>query len=189
MSRRPLLALAAAGALAVAGCGGRSGSGSATVTRTQTVETTTRVEVVKQAGAKQGGFDPAGIYERESPGVVTVISAGLQGDTGPGGPAQSGLGSGFVISGDGEVATNAHVVTSGEGAAIRKAREVFVRFQDANQVPAKVLGFDPFSDVALLKVDPRGLTLRPLPLGSAKDLVVGSPVAAIGSPFGEEQSL
>jgi S1-C subfamily serine protease len=187
MSGRPLVAVAAAGALAVAGCGGRSGSLSAT--RTQTIETTTRVEVVKQAGAKQGGFDPAGIYERESPGVVTVISAGLQGARDSAGPGQSGLGSGFVISGDGEVATNAHVVTSGEGAAIRKAREVFVRFQDGNQVPAKVLGFDPFSDVALLKVDPRGLTLRPLPLGSAKDLVVGSPVAAIGSPFGEEQSL
>jgi 2-alkenal reductase len=187
MSRRPVLALAAAGALAVAGCGGRAGS--ATATRTQTVETTTRVEVVKQAGAKQGGFDPAGIYERESPGVVTVISGGLQDAAGSGAPGQSGLGSGFVISGDGEVATNAHVVTSGEGAAIREAREVFVRFQDGNQVPARVLGFDPFADVALLKVDPQGLTLRPLPLGSAKDLVVGSPVAAIGSPFGEEQSL
>src|ERR1700732_114527 len=113
MSRRPVLALAAAGALAVPGCGGRAGS--ATATRTQTVETTTRVEVVKQAGAKQGGFDPAGIYERESPGVVTVISDGLQDAPGSGAPGQSGLGSGFVISGDGEVATNAHVVTSGEG--------------------------------------------------------------------------
>ncbi len=80
-------------------------------------------------------------------------------------------------------------MTSGEGAAIRKAEQVYVRFQDGNQVSADVVGFDPFTDVALLKISPRGLTLRPLPLGSAGDLEVGSPVAAIGSPFGEEQSL
>ena len=94
-----------------------------------------------------------------------------------------------MISGKGEIATNAHVVTSGEGADIRKASNVFVRFADGNQVAAEVKGFDPFADVALLKIDPAGLTLRPLPLGSTKDLHVGAPVAAIGSPFGEEQSL
>ena len=64
-----------------------------------------------------------------------------------------------------------------------------MRFADGNQVPAQIVGFDPFADVALLKVDPAGLTLRPLPLGSTHGLLVGSPVAAIGSPFGEEQSL
>ena len=64
-----------------------------------------------------------------------------------------------------------------------------MRFADGNQVAAEVKGFDPFADVALLKIDPSGLTLRPLPLGSTKDLHVGAPVAAIGSPFGEEQSL
>jgi S1-C subfamily serine protease len=135
----------------------------------------------------RGSFDPAAIYRRESPGVVTVISRGLGADQGQGG--DGGLGSGFVISGNGEVATNAHVVTSGEGASIRKAEQVYVRFQDDNQVAARIIGFDPFSDVALLKIDPSGLTLRPLPLGETDDLVVGSPVAAIGSPFGEEQSL
>ena len=61
-------------------------------------------------------------------------------------------------------------MTSGEGAAIRKAEQVYVRFQDGNQVSADVVGFDPFTDVALLKISPRGLTLRPLPLGSAGDL-------------------
>jgi S1-C subfamily serine protease len=163
-------------ALVAAGCGGS--------TKTRTVETTTtKVEVVRSAGA--AGFDPRAIYERDAPGVVTVISTGLQSAN----ANEAGLGSGFVISGDGEVATNAHVVTSGEGAAIRKAANVYVRFGDGNQVPADVKGFDPFSDVALLKVDPAGLTLRPLPLGSTADLHVGAPVAAIGSPFAEEQSL
>ncbi|HEX7299413.1 MAG TPA: trypsin-like peptidase domain-containing protein [Solirubrobacteraceae bacterium] len=177
MIRRATPALVAAVALAVAGCGGQ---------QTRTVHSsTTKVEVLSPVGTKAAGFDPRAIYERESPGVVTVIATGLRtpgGDTG-------GLGSGFVVSGAGEIATNAHVVTSGEGPDIRKASGVYVRFADGNQVPAEVKGFDPFADVALLKVDPGGLTLRPLPLGSTADLHVGAPVAAIGSPFGEEQSL
>jgi 2-alkenal reductase len=183
VSARPLCLLAALAALVVAGCGGGG--------ETRTVRTeTTKVEVLQEAGGEtraRGAFDPAAIYRRESPGVVTVISRGLGTTQGQGGGG--GLGSGFVISGRGEIATNAHVVTSGEGAAIRKAEQVFVRFQDDNQVPARIIGFDPFSDVALLRIDPNGLTLRPLPFGRTKDLVIGSPVAAIGSPFGEEQSL
>jgi S1-C subfamily serine protease len=174
--RRALAALAAV-ALLAAGCGGGG-------TKTRTVQTsTTKVEVVRQAG--EAGFDPKAIYEHDAPGVVTVIATGLESQSGD----EAGLGSGFVISGNGEIATNAHVVTSGEGAAIRKASNVYVRFGDGNQVPAEVRGFDPFSDVALLKVDPKGLTLRPLQLGSTADLHVGAPVAAIGSPFAEEQSL
>jgi S1-C subfamily serine protease len=171
----------AAAALLAAGCGGGG------KTKTNTVQsTTTKVEVLQQAGGRDGGFDPRGIYERVSPGVVTVIATGLDA---PGNGNAAGLGSGFVISGEGEIATNAHVVTSGEGPDIRKASNVFVRFADGNQVAAEVKGFDPFADVALLKVDPKGLTLRPLPLGSTANLHVGSPVAAIGSPFDEEQSL
>jgi S1-C subfamily serine protease len=174
--RRAAIAVAAV-AVVAAGCGG---------TKTRTVETTTtKVEVVRSTGATTG-FDAKAIYERESPGVVTVIATGLQSESGS---AEAGLGSGFVISGDGEIATNAHVVTSGEGTTIRKASNVYVRFGDGNQVKAEVKGFDPFADVALLKVDPAGLTLRPLPFGSTADLHVGAPVAAIGSPFGEEQSL
>jgi S1-C subfamily serine protease len=192
VSRRLLAAGATAAALLVAGCGDKQ---QARTVSAQT--TTTRVEVLQDAGdpkAHSGSFDPSAIYQRESPGVVTIISTGLDGANGPtatpgGGGGQSGLGSGFVISGQGEIATNAHVVTSGEGADIRKADQVYVRFKDDNQVPARIVGFDPFSDVALLRVDPAGLTLRPLPLGSAGDLSVGSPVAAIGSPFGEDQSL
>jgi S1-C subfamily serine protease len=184
---RRLVPFVAATALLAAGCGSRD---DAKTVSAQT--TTTRVEVLEgatDAQGRTGAFNPSSIYRRESPGVVTIISTGLGDPNGGGNGNQAGLGSGFVVSGSGEIATNAHVVTSGEGAAIHKADQVFVRFQDDNQVPARVVGFDPFSDVALLKIDPAGLTLRPLPLGSARDLVVGSPVAAIGSPFGEEQSL
>ncbi len=182
--RLALAALAAAALTApLAGCADRSGGQTATVRdRTTTVERTTRVQVLKSAPGA-AGFDPRAIYERSSPGVVTVISTGL------GGADREGVGSGFVVSGTGEIATNAHVVTSGEGSSIRPAGEVFVSFGDGNQVPARIVGFDPFADVALLKVDPAGLRLRPLPLGSVKELRVGAPVAAIGSPFGEDRSL
>jgi S1-C subfamily serine protease len=170
-------------ATAVAGCGG---GGDATTTTTERT-TTTRVELLEQAARAPGGgrFDPQGIYRREAPGVVTVISTGLRAR----GRSQEGLGSGFVVSGAGEIATNAHVVTSGEGRDIQRAGQVYVRFADGNQVPATVRGFDPFSDVALLKVDPAGLRLRPLALGAARAVQVGAPVVAIGSPFGEAQSL
>ncbi len=56
-------------------------------------------------------------------------------------------------------------------------------------MPAEIVGFDPFADVALLEVEPDGFDLHPLELGDDSDLVVGQPVAAIGSPFGEQQSL
>jgi S1-C subfamily serine protease len=66
---------------------------------------------------------------------------------------------------------------------------VYVEFSDGNRVPAEIVGDDPNVDVALLKIDPAGLGLTPLPLGRSGRIEVGQPVAAIGSPFGERQSL
>ena len=98
-----------------------------------------------------------------------------------------------MISGDGEVVTNAHVVTDaqtgGGGGELNEADNVFVEFADRNRVPADVVGFDPFADIALLKVDPDGLELRRLQFADSDAVTVGDPVAAIGSPFGQEQSL
>jgi S1-C subfamily serine protease len=150
---------------------------------------TTTVQALVQPGGGGGGggaggsgaFDPNRIYEDEAQGVVTVLAL-----TGGGG---GGQGSGFVVSDRGEVLTNAHVVTEGEGGGLRRADQVYVQFTDRNEVPAKIVGVDPNADVALLKVDPHGLNLRPLPLAQLKDVVVGEPVAAIGSPYGEVQSL
>jgi S1-C subfamily serine protease len=118
--------------------------------------------------------------------VLPGSGAGLFGG-GTGG--QEALGSGFVVDASGDVATNAHVVTNGSGSHITKASQVFVEFPDHNRVKAKIVGDDPNADVALLKVPTAGLKLTPLRLGSSSALSVGSPVAAIGSPFGEEQSL
>ena len=142
-------------------------------------KTTTRVEVVESLGS-DGGFDAQRIYKAEAPGVVTVVS--MFGSDG-------GEGSGFVLNGEGEIVTNAHVVTTGEGEAIQRASEVYVAFADGNRVEARVLGHDPNADIALLRVDPKGLALRPLPLGDSEKVRVGEPVAAIGSPFGQAQSL
>ena len=185
------LALLAA-LVALAGCGGggdddQPSSGGGDEPRSQT----TRVEVIENSG-EEGGFDPKAIYESEAPGVVTVISlfgsSGLDSVLDQGGEG-GGVGSGFVLNGEGEIATNAHVVTTGEGDAIRRAREVYVSFADGNQVEADIVGADPNADIALLRIDPKGLKLRPLPLGESSSVEVGEPVAAIGSPFGEEQSL
>jgi S1-C subfamily serine protease len=150
--------------------------------------TTTRVEVIEGLGGK-GGFDPGQIYDRLAPGVVTIISsfdggAGLLEDGGEG-----GQGSGFVTDGQGHIATNAHVVTTGQVPDVKRAEEVFVEFSDGNRVGAEIVGDDPNADVALLKVDPEGLSLTPLRLAESRSIAVGEPVAAIGSPFGERQSL
>jgi S1-C subfamily serine protease len=147
--------------------------------------TTTRVKVVEGIGSK-GGFNPAQIYDRLAPGVVTILSLFESGASILDDGGEGGQGSGFVIDGEGYVATNAHVVTSDSGG---RAEQVFVEFSDGNRVEAKIVGVDPNADVALLKVDPSGLALTPLRLGVSHGITVGEPVAAIGSPFGERQSL
>ncbi|MFL5845647.1 MAG: trypsin-like peptidase domain-containing protein [Solirubrobacteraceae bacterium] len=182
------LALTAASLVLLAGCGGGSDDEQPAAERTVTVvqQTATSEQAANDIPATSSGFDARAIYERDAPGVVTVLSLyDSSGGSGSGGAE----GSGFVLNEDGEIATNAHVVTQGEGASIRKVDQVFVRFTDRNQVEAKIVGFDPNEDVALLKIDPKDLDLRPLELGSSAELRVGAPVAAIGSPFGEEGSL
>ena len=142
-------------------------------------------QVVVKVG--DGDFNPAEIYANDAPGVVTVIS--LYG----GSAANAGQGSGFVISDDGEILTNAHVVTSGGsgngGGSVEPAKQVFVEFADRNRVEAEILGFDPDADVALIKVNPGEIELDPLRLSDRNAFAVGEPVAAIGSPFGKRQSL
>jgi S1-C subfamily serine protease len=126
------------------------------------------------------GFDAAEVFREASPGVVTIRSVF---------DAGAAEGSGFVLNADGEIVTNAHVVTDESSGPREPAKAVYVEFPDRNVLPAEILGFDPFADVALLKVKPNGFELHPLELGDDAELQVGQPVAAIGSPFGEQQSL
>jgi S1-C subfamily serine protease len=168
--------------LAAAGCDGDEQDPSSSAPREVT---TTRVQVVEGIGRK-GGFDPAAIYDRLAPGVVTILSLFEGGTSILDSGGEGGQGSGFVLDGQGYIATNAHVVTTDSGG---RAKQVFVEFSDGNRVDAKIVGVDPNADVALIKVDPAGLSLTPLRLGHSSSIVVGEPVAAIGSPFGERQSL
>ncbi|NDY91320.1 Do family serine endopeptidase [Ideonella livida] len=89
-----------------------------------------------------------------------------------------GQGSGFIIASDGLILTNAHVV--------RDAKEVTVRLQDHREFAAKVLGADPVTDIAVLRIDAKGLPA--VRLGDTRNLEVGDPVLAIGAPYGLEQT-
>jgi S1-C subfamily serine protease len=124
----------------------------------------------------------ADIYAQVSKGVVQVEARGQS--AGPLGGIEQGTGSGFFIDERGRIVTNQHVV---EG-----ANRVRVRFDpDEDSIPAKVVGTDPSTDIALLKVDPDDVKggVKPLALGNSGKLRVGEPTIAIGSPFGLEGSL
>ena len=156
---RPLVALL------VAGCGGGERR-RRRVTRARRPRRASRsLEDARRRPPRRRSFDPAAIYQRESPGVVTIISTGL-GDSSGGGQRAAGLGSGFVHlrqRRDRHERPRRHerrgrVDPQGATRSTCASRT-------ATRSPAKIVGFDPFADVALLKVDPAGLTLRPLPLG------------------------
>ena len=96
------------------------------------------------------------------------------------GPEQQGVGSGFVISSDGYILTNNHVID--------EATQIKVKLADGNEYDAKVVGRDPKTDLALLKAEGAS-KLQPLQLGDSDVLKVGNWVVAIGSPFGLEQTV
>ena len=150
-------------------------------------ESAPEVQTSAQARPQLGGsFDPARVYAERSAGVVTIFAAF---DAGAG--ARASQGSGFVVSRDGVVLTNSHVITTaGEGTgSVRPATAVYVEFADRDRVAAKIVGWDVFDDVGVIRIDPKTHSLDPLPLGDSDRVVVGEPVAAIGSPFGNENSL
>jgi S1-C subfamily serine protease len=173
LSLLPCLALAA-------GCGSSGGSGTSSGDgSTQVLRPVEEPQVAIEASSP--GFDARQVFERAAPGVVTIRSVF--------GGAGAAEGSGFVLNTDGEVATNAHVVTDESTGERKPADQVYVEFPDRNVVPAEIVGFDPFVDVALLEIKANGFDLHPVELGDDRDLHVGQPVAAIGNPFGEQQSL
>jgi len=145
-------------------------------------DTRTVVGGADLANPTQDALSPREIYKRDAPGVV-FITANVTQAASPFAPEQEGhsTGSGFVIGKGGSIVTNAHVV---EGAS-----RVTVSFGDKRSVPARVVGRDPSSDLALLLVHPDGLALEPLELGSSEDVQVGDPTVAIGNPFGLDRTL
>jgi S1-C subfamily serine protease len=132
------------------------------------------------------GFSPSSIYAHRAPGVVTIVAVyGTDPES-----ATRAQGSGFVVSPSGYILTNSHVITTAGDTAVPKAADsIFVEFQDRDRAQARIVGWDVFDDVGLIKVDPSDHALEPVPLGNSAAVVVGEPVAAIGSPFGNENSL
>lgn len=192
-SRQAIFSAAAAalGSLAIAACGGDDENGSITGADDTSTPMTTEQVIVQASG---GDFNPAEIYSKDGPGVVTVISIFDSGGD-PLASGGAGQGSGFVVSDEGEIITNTHVVTTGGsgngGGEPKPAEQVYVEFSDRDRVAAEIIGFDPDADLALIKIDPEevGDDLTVLPISDRDEYAVGEPVAAIGSPFGERQSI
>lgn len=129
-------------------------------------------EVTAEEGQEGGSGDPMEEFLRRFGGAPGGGQRGMRQ------PEQQGLGSGFIISSNGEILTNAHVV--------KGADEVTVRLNDQREYKAKVLGLDERTDVALIKIEAKGLPV--VQLGNSDGLEVGEWVLAIGAPFGLDYS-
>jgi S1-C subfamily serine protease len=160
--------------------------------------TTTVREVVESQSSAPAAFAQQGtrlsindIYRRSAPGVVQITSTKtvrVNPDPFFGNPfnlpqqeTEKSLGSGFVIDKAGHIVTNYHVVAG--------AQNVKVSFSNAESMKAKIVGTDPSTDVAVLKVDAKARALTPLPLGNSDDVHVGDSVVAIGNPLGYTRSI
>jgi len=162
---------------------GAGRDGATTTTITQSPTTATAAD-----SSNASGLDARALYASTAAGVVDITSKGVtdssQSSSPFGAPQQqdtTATGTGFVVDGKGHIVTAAHVVDG--------ASSITVTFQDGTTRKATLLGKDTATDVAVLSVDPSGLTLHPLALGSSASLSVGDPVAAIGDPFTYQRSM
>ncbi|HEX9350876.1 MAG TPA: trypsin-like peptidase domain-containing protein [Gaiellaceae bacterium] len=178
--RIPILASALVAALAIG-----AGAGAIVYSAVSSPSTKTVVRQIPVADseptANNSALTVGEIYRRSYKGVVeiTVTSSGSSSPLG--GEDQRAQGSGFVYDSKGNVVTNEHVVDG--------ATSVSVRFWNGDSYPARVVGSDPSTDLAVIKVDAPASILKPLPLGDSSKLLVGDGVVAIGSPFGLEETV
>lgn len=128
----------------------------------------TTTVVTNSTRETSGGLSAGDIYRRSQSAVVEI-------------QAGNATGTGFVIDEQGHVVTNEHVVGD--------AQTVELRFADEAEEQGRVLGTDPSTDIALIKVDLSGHDVTPVKLGSSEAVDVGDPVFAIGNPFGLERTL
>jgi S1-C subfamily serine protease len=133
---------------------------------------------VSDASLPSTGLTPVQIYDLSKDSVV-LITTKIQTLSGLFMPFTSG--SGFVYDRDGHIVTNNHVVEDADA--------IDVTFSEGTIVPAKVVGTDPYSDLAVLQIDWPSDLLEPLPLGPSSKLLVGERVMAIGNPFGLSNSM
>ncbi|MHB1835929.1 MAG: S1C family serine protease, partial [Solirubrobacteraceae bacterium] len=144
--------------------------------------------VIESAPAPKAAVSPtatwAAVYAKVAAGQVDITVNTMTTVGTPFGPREeqvSELGSGFVLNGQGDLVTAAHVVQG--------ATSISVEFPSGATRNATVLGKDNASDVAVLHVNPAGLTLHPLSLGSSATLAVGDPLAVLGDPLGFDHSI
>jgi len=123
------------------------------------------------------------IFQRVSPSVVNIIAVGVVRNSLESDPHyfRQGVGSGFVWSEAGYIVTNYHVIEKASGAVVTLA--------DGTELGAKLVGFAPDQDLAVLKVEANPEKLKPITVGTSADLQVGQKVMVIGNPFGFDQSL
>jgi S1-C subfamily serine protease len=169
--------------------GGAAAVGIGSLVASEDAGTTTVVRTVDSSSAatrfsadQSVGMSVQEIYRTAGPGVVQVSStAVVSADPFFGPQSASSLGSGFVIDKEGHIVTNYHVIDG--------AQEVEVNFSGDDRVPARIVGSDPSTDIAVLKIDAQARALTPLPLGSSDAVRVGDAVVAIGNPFGLERTV
>ena len=171
-----LVAAAAIGAGGGAATYAALGSdGTPTTVRQVTVESSQPVASTTES------LSASEVYEKAYKSVVEITTTLSQPSPMGGEQQASGQGSGFVFDSDGHIVTNHHVVDG--------AQSVSVRFWDGSTYDATVVGSDPSTDLAVIKVDAPADALVPLALGNSDELSVGESVVAIGSPFGLENTL
>jgi putative serine protease PepD len=156
--------------------------GGSTTTTTVTAPATTSSSRPVAADAAELRT-PRQVYEgaKDSVAFITAQVAQASGDPLGGSGSGQATGSGFVVSADGYLITNAHVVEN--------ASSVKVKIGDGPTRTARIVGRDVSSDIAVLKVDPGRQTLRPLPFGDSSAVKVGDPTYAIGNPYGLSRTL
>jgi S1-C subfamily serine protease len=182
-----LVALAG-GVVALAGAAvfGKLGSHT-TIQQVAPASSTTGVANAALQAPVRTGITPEKIYQRDAPGVVQITSTTVtsQASNPFGFPTtpqtEQSLGSGFVIDKAGHIVTNYHVISG--------ATRVQVSFSGQDQINANVVGSDPSTDIAVLKIDTHSRALNPLPLGDSDEVSVGDSVYAIGNPFGFTRTL
>ncbi len=191
-----LLPRRAAGLVAAALLGGGLALGGAaalgklgektTVIREEATATSSAPAAFQQQGRRRSINE---IYRAAAPGVVHIETATriqqledpFFGNSFGGTETQRALGSGFVLDKAGHIVTNYHVV--------RGANSIQVSFSNNERIKAKLVGLDPSTDIAVLKVDVKSRALKSLPLGNSDTVRVGDQVIAIGNPFGLDRSV
>ncbi len=179
----PLVLAAGLGAGMALGIGAAAGldGGTTTVVREVTAAGTTPENAALVS--PQDELSTQEIYRRAAPAVVRITSvAGGGGQSDPLPPGESdALGSGFVIDKAGHIITNYHVVAD--------ADEIYVQFSSDESVKAELVGSDPSTDIAVLRVEEHSMALSPLSLGDSDVVEVGDRAIAIGNPFGLDRTV